>query len=105
MLEGVGLFAICIGILLLYVTWLKQWSKDEASYEQGWVDGYNACTTELNSPVTDEDAQKVNKYIQNAIISYIENNDDYRRGDKKRIRECTTSAQLENEVYGILERE
>ena len=84
---------------------MNQWAKEETNYEQGFVDGYNACITDLKSPITDEATQKVNKYIQNAIISYIENNDDYRWGDKKRIRECTTSAQLENEVYGILERE
>ena len=104
MWEGIAMFTTCILVVFDYCMWCRRWSSGKVIEDEAYKRGYNDAEMLNIWAENDESKQKVNRYMQDAIVSQIENNGDYRRGDKKSIRECTTTAELENVVYGIIER-
>lgn len=101
---GIALFIICILVFLDYKNFAEKWGDIEAIKTREFNKGYDTCKQHYFDLQDDVDRMMVNSYLKEAIISQIENDGSYRRGDKKRIRECNTSHELEQEVLGIIER-
>lgn len=103
--EGIVGLAVCVAVTLEYILFLHSWSNGERIRKEAYQQGYDDCESTYMWLENNEDKAVVNNYLKKAVISQIETDGSYKRGDKKCIKECDTHFALEEKVFEILHRD